>query len=426
MNMKLWEKDIPLDKLIEEFTIGQDNILDLELAPYDVLGSIAHAKMLHKVGLLSEAEKNSLISELDKILKVIESGKFQIESGVEDIHSQVELMLTRSLGDVGKKIHSGRSRNDQVLLDLRLYFRDKLSEIEQDTKSLANLFVELSGTFKDQLMPGYTHMQVGMVSSFGLWFGSFGEALADDISLLKAIAKVNNQNPLGSAAGYGNSFPLDRKMTTALLKFDDLCYNSIYAQFGRGKTELLISQGVASLAYTLSKFAMDITLYSNQNYNFIKLPDELTTGSSIMPHKKNPDVFELIRAKCNQLLGLPGQIAMLTNSLPTGYHRDFQQLKELIFPAIRMMQDILKILLFSLPKIEVKENLLEDDKYDYLYSVEVVNKLVQSGVPFRDAYKQVASAIEEGTFKPDKNVKHTHEGSIGNLSSSEILNKINQ
>ena len=423
--MKLWEKDIPLDKLIESFTIGQDNILDLELAPYDVRGSIAHAKMLHHVGLLTKQELNSLIEELNKILEVIKQGDFVIEPGVEDIHSQVELMLTRKLGDIGKKIHAGRSRNDQVLLDLRLYFRDQLVALEDDTRTLANLFVELSGTYKDHLMPGYTHMQVGMVSSFGLWFGSFGEALADDITLLKAVSKINNQNPLGSAAGYGNSFPLDRRMTTELMEFDDLCYNSIYAQFGRGKTELLISQALTSLAYTLSKFAMDITLYSNQNYGFIKLPDELTTGSSIMPHKKNPDVFELIRAKCNQLQGLPGQIAMLTSSLPTGYHRDFQQLKELIFPAIKMMRDILKIMLFSLPKIEVKENLLESDKYDYLYSVEVVNKLVQRGVPFRDAYKQVASDIEAGTFSPDKNINHTHEGSIGNLSSSEILKKIN-
>lgn len=424
--MKLWEKEIPLDKLIEDFTIGQDNILDLELAPYDVNGSIAHAKMLHKVGLLSVEELDSLTEELEEILKIIEDGNFKIESGVEDIHSQVELILTKKLGDVGKKIHAGRSRNDQVLLDLRLYFRDKLTGIEENTRALANLFVELSGNYKDQLMPGYTHMQVGMVSSFGLWFGSFGEALADDITLLKAVSKINNQNPLGSAAGYGNSFPLDRKMTTDLLQFEDLCYNSIYAQFGRGKTELLISQSLASLGYTLSKFAMDVTLYSNQNYNFIKLPDELTTGSSIMPHKKNPDVFELIRAKCNQLQGLPSQITMLCSSLPTGYHRDFQQLKELIFPAIKMMEDILKIMLYSLPKIEVKENLLSDKKYDYLYSVEEVNKLVKSGVPFRDAYKHVAAAIEGGTFHPEKSVSHTHEGSIGNLSNSEILKKINR
>lgn len=424
--MKLWEKDIPLDKLIEGFTIGQDNVLDLELAPYDVQGSKAHAKMLCKVGLLTEDDLRSLITELDIISGEIEKGNFKIETGVEDVHSQVELMLTRKLGDVGKKIHAGRSRNDQVLLDLRLYFRDRLNFLEEDTRTLANLFIELSGTHKDVLMPGYTHMQVGMVSSFGLWFGSFGEALADDILLLETVAKINNQNPLGSAAGYGNSFPLDRKMTTELLDFNDLCYNSIYAQFGRGKTELLISQALASLAYTISKFAMDVTLYSNQNYNFLKLPNELTTGSSIMPHKKNPDVFELIRAKCNQLQGLPGQISMLCSSLPTGYHRDFQQLKELIFPAIKMMDDILKIMIYSLPKIEVKNNLLDSNKYDYLYSVEVVNKLVQEGTPFRDAYKQVAEDIENGNFKPDKNIMHTHEGSIGNLSSVEILNKINR
>ena len=424
--MKLWEKDIPLDKLIEDFTIGQDNVLDLELASYDVQGSQAHAKMLCKVGLLADEELISISTELNNISKQIADGNFKIESGVEDVHSQVELMLTRKLGDVGKKIHSGRSRNDQVLLDLRLYFRDRLRSLETDARSLANLFVELSGNYKDVMMPGYTHMQVGMVSSFGLWFGSFGEALADDLLLLQAVGKINNQNPLGSAAGYGNSFPLDRKMTTELLEFDDLCYNSIYAQFGRGKTELLISQGLASLAYTISKFAMDVTLYSNQNYNFLKLPNELTTGSSIMPHKKNPDVFELIRAKCNQLQGLPGQISMLCSSLPTGYHRDFQQLKELIFPAIKMMDDILKIMIYSLPKIEVQNNLLDDDRYDYLYSVEVVNKLVQEGVPFRDAYKQVAEDIENDNFKPDKNVNHTHEGSIGNLSSGEILNKINR
>ena len=424
--MKLWAKDIPLDQLIEDFTIGQDNVLDLELAAYDVKGSQAHAQMLCKVGLLSKEEWESITAELDNISEKIEKGNFKIEAGVEDVHSQVELMLTRTLGDVGKKIHSGRSRNDQVLLDLRLYFRDRLKSIEVNSKTLANLFVELSGTYKEVLMPGYTHMQVGMVSSFGLWFGSFGEALADDILLLQTVGKINNQNPLGSAAGYGNSFPLDRKMTTELLEFEDLCYNSIYAQFGRGKTELLISQALSSLAYTLSKFAMDVTMYSNQNYNFLKLPDELTTGSSIMPHKKNPDVFELIRAKCNQLQGLPGQISMLCSSLPTGYHRDFQQLKELIFPAIKMMDDILKIMIYSLPKIEVHDNLLADDKYDYLYSVEVVNKLVQNGTPFRDAYKQVAEDIEKGNFKPDKNINHTHEGSIGNLSSTEILNKINR
>ena len=424
--MKLWAKDIPLDQLIEDFTIGQDNVLDLELAAYDVKGSQAHAQMLCKVGLLSKEEWESITAELDNISEKIEKGNFKIEAGVEDVHSQVELMLTRALGDVGKKIHSGRSRNDQVLLDLRLYFRDRLKSIEVNTKTLANLYVELSGTYKKVLMPGYTHMQVGMVSSFGLWFGSFGEALADDILLLQTVGKINNQNPLGSAAGYGNSFPLDRKMTTELLDFEDLCYNSIYAQFGRGKTELLISQALSSLAYTLSKFAMDVTMYSNQNYNFLKLPDELTTGSSIMPHKKNPDVFELIRAKCNQLQGLPGQISMLCSSLPTGYHRDFQQLKELIFPAIKMMDDILKIMIYSLPKIEVHDNLLADDKYDYLYSVEVVNKLVQNGTPFRDAYKQVAEDIEKGNFKPDKNINHTHEGSIGNLSSTEILNKINR
>ena len=424
--MKLWAKDIPLDQLIEDFTIGQDNVLDLDLAAYDVKGSQAHAQMLCKVGLLSKEEWESITAELDNISEKIEKGNFKIEAGVEDVHSQVELMLTRTLGDVGKKIHSGRSRNDQVLLDLRLYFRDRLKSIEVNSKTLANLFVELSGTYKKVLMPGYTHMQVGMVSSFGLWFGSFGEALADDILLLQTVGKINNQNPLGSAAGYGNSFPLDRKMTTELLDFEDLCYNSIYAQFGRGKTELLISQALSSLAYTLSKFAMDVTMYSNQNYNFLKLPDELTTGSSIMPHKKNPDVFELIRAKCNQLQGLPGQISMLCSSLPTGYHRDFQQLKELIFPAIKMMDDILKIMIYSLPKIEVHDNLLADDKYDYLYSVEVVNKLVQNGTPFRDAYKQVAEDIEKGNFKPDKNINHTHEGSIGNLSSTEILNKINR
>ncbi len=422
--MKLWQKDSSIDQLIERFTIGQDNVLDLELAQYDVLGSMAHAKMLHKIGILTAEELAQLISALEDIQMTIRSGHFKIEEGVEDIHSQVEFILTEKLGDVGKKIHAGRSRNDQVLLDLKLYYRDKIDQILELMESLAHVFVQQSDSYQQYLMPGYTHMQVGMVSSFGMWYGSFAEAIVDDIRSLRDIRKIINQNPLGSAAGYGNSFPLDREETTRLLDFDDLCYNSMYAQFTRGKTELILSNSLSSISYTLNKFAMDVCLYCGQNHGFIKLPAELTTGSSIMPHKKNPDVFELIRAKSSQLMALPTQIMMITHNLISGYHRDFQQLKEVLFPAIHQIIDVLQITLHCVPHIMPQQDLLVEDKYLYLYSVEEVNRLVQAGTSFRDAYLLVKDQIADGSFRPEKTLKHTHLGSLGNLANEQILAKL--
>ena len=413
--MKLWQKDKDSLKEVTDFTTGQDNVLDLHLAPFDVLGSIAHITMLESIGLLTKEELALLSNELKNIYKQIVSGDFKIESGVEDIHSQVELMLTRKLGDVGKKIHSGRSRNDQVLVDVKLFLRNEIEELVIQIKSLFDLLILKSEEHKDKLLPGYTHLQLAMPSSFGLWFGAFAESLADDTITIHAAYRIVNKNPLGSAAGYGSSFPLNRSLTTKLLGFDSLNYNVVYAQMGRGKTERLMAQAMSNVAATLGKLAMDATLFLNQNFSFISFPDELTTGSSIMPHKKNPDVFELIRAKCNSLLALPNEITLLTSNLPSGYHRDLQLLKEKLFPAIGTLKECLRMTHLMISAIEVKENILNDEKYKYLFSVEEVNKLVLSGIPFRDAYKKVGMDIEQGTFTYSTLLNHTHEGSMGNL-----------
>ena len=424
--MKLWQKDFTLDKTIENFTVGKDRELDLFLAKFDVQGSLAHIEMLESIGLLEKEELQSLQVELKNIYQEIENGNFQIEEGMEDVHSQIEWMLTQKLGDVGKKIHSGRSRNDQVLVDLRLFFREEIQSISELVKTLFDKLQTVSEQHKDVLMPGYTHTQIAMVSSFGLWFGAFAESLADDLQLLLSAHKISNQNPLGSAAGYGSSFPLDRTLTTQLLGFDDLNYNVIHAQMGRGRTELILSFSMASIANTLGKLATDICLFSNQNYNFLKLSKEFTTGSSIMPHKKNPDVFELIRTKANQIQNLPQQIMGICNNLITGYHRDFQLLKETVFPAIENLKTCLTVTTLALEKIEVRTDILEEKKYEYLYSVEEVNRLVLEGTPFRDAYKIVGMQIENGNFTFDKNIKHTHEGSLGNLCNDKIEQKMNR
>jgi argininosuccinate lyase len=417
---KLWEKDLPLNKKIESFTIGKDKELDLYLAKYDVLGSIAHARMLNEVGLLTVEETKLLISELKKIYRSVENGDFRIEEGVEDVHSEVEFLLTDALGDTGKKIHSGRSRNDQILLDLKLFTR---AEIEKTVRAVSALFEVCqtqSERYKDVLMPGYTHLQIAMPSSFGLWFGAYAESLADDLQMLLAAWKITNRNPLGSAAGYGSSFPLIRQMTTDLLGFDSMNYNVVYAQMGRGKMERIVSTALASVAATLSKLAFDACLYNSQNFGFIKLPDEFTTGSSIMPHKKNPDVFELIRAKCNKIQSLPQQILLITNNLPSGYFRDLQIIKEVFIPSFDELTDCIEMTKLMLEKIEVNVHILDDTRYDYLFSVEEVNQLTTDGVPFRDAYKKVASEIQHNTFRPQKNLHHTLEGSIGNLCNDRI------
>lgn len=424
--MKLWQKDFKLDKTIENFTVGKDRELDLFLAKFDVQGSLAHIEMLESIGLLEQEELQDLQVELKNIYQEIENGNFQIEEGMEDVHSQIEWMLTQKLGDVGKKIHSGRSRNDQVLVDLRLFFREEIQSISELVKKLFEKLQSVSEQHKDVLMPGYTHTQIAMVSSFGLWFGAFAESLTDDMQLLLSAHKINNQNPLGSAAGYGSSFPLNRILTTQLLGFDNLNYNVVHAQMGRGKTELVLSFAMASIANTLGKLATDICLFSNQNYDFLKLPKEFTTGSSIMPHKKNPDVFELVRAKANQIQNLPQQIMSVCNNLITGYHRDFQLLKETIFPAIENLKDCLGVTILALEKIEVRTDILEEKKYAYLYSVEKVNQLVLEGTPFRDAYKIVGMQIENGNFTFDKNIHHTHEGSIGNLCNDKIGEKMDR
>lgn len=424
--MKLWQKDYTINADIEAFTVGRDRELDLYLATYDVLGSIAHITMLESIGLLTAAELQALTEKLREIYAKAEAGDFVIEEGVEDVHSQVELMLTRELGDVGKKIHAGRSRNDQVLVDLRLFFRAELQEIAGLTQDLFEQLMELAETDKDTLLPGYTHLQVAMVSSFGLWFSAYAEALVDDLQLLQSVYKIVNQNPLGSAAGYGSSFPLNRRMTTDLLGFEDLSYNVVNAQMGRGKSELFLAFAMAGLGSTLGKLAMDVTLYMNQNFGFISFPDELTTGSSIMPHKKNPDVFELIRARCNQLQSLPGQVSQLTGTLPSGYHRDFQLLKEQVFPAIASLKECLRIATFALGQIRVQPDILNDEKYKYLFSVEEVNKLVLQGVPFRDAYQRVGQRIEADEFEPERKVEHTHEGSVGNLCLPDIRAKLDR
>lgn len=418
--MKLWQKDKISLKEVEQFTVGKDQEMDMFLARYDVQGSLAHIKMLESINLLRRDEFDLLSAELKNIYKKIEYKQFKIEEGVEDIHSQVELELTRRLGDVGKKIHSGRSRNDQVLVDVKLYLRNEIQQVVTETKNLFDLLVVQSEKFKKHLLPGYTHLQLAMPSSFGLWFGAYAESLIDDVISLQAAYRISNKNPLGSAAGYGSSFPLNRTMTTRLLGFDDLNYNVVYAQMGRGKTERIVASALANVACTLSKLSMDACLFLNQNFGFIGFPSELTTGSSIMPHKKNPDVFELIRARCNQLAALPNDITLLTANLPSGYHRDLQLLKEMLFPAIQNLKDCLKMAQLMLSNIEVKENILNDDKYKFIFSVEEVNKLVLQGIPFRDAYKRVGLDIEQGKYNPEKSADHTHEGSIGNLCLPEI------
>lgn len=424
--MKLWDKGFSTDKKIDLFTVGNDRELDLILAKYDVIGNIAQAKMLHKIGLLTADELKVLETELNTILNQIEEGNFIIENTFEDVHSKVEFMLTEKLGDTGKKIHTARSRNDQVLVDVHLYVKDALNEISEGVDSLFDLLIKLAKKYQDVLMPGYTHFQVAMPSSFGLWFSAYAETLIDDIYFLKAAYKVADQNPLGSAAGYGSSFPIDRKYTTEVLGFDTLKYNSVAAQMGRGKLEKAVSFALSSVASTLSKMSMDICLYMSQNFNFISFPDELTTGSSIMPHKKNPDVFELIRGKCNKLQALPYEFTLITNNLPSGYHRDLQLLKEGLIPSFSTLKACLEMMTFSLEQIKVNTTILEDEKYLYLFSVEEVNKLVQQGIPFRDAYKIVGKNIAEGKFDPDKKVNHTHIGSIGNLCLDEIVEKKNK
>ena len=424
--MKLWEKDFSINELVEKFTIGQDNVLDLQLAKYDVIGTLAHIKMLRKIGLLTAEELEILTLELENILSNIENGDFTIDKNVEDIHSQVEFLLIEKLGDIGKKVHAGRSRNDQVLVDLKLFFRAELKEIVDLISALFEALQAQSESHKEILIPGYTHTQIAMVSSFGLWFGAFAESLIDDLQQLLATYKTVNQNPLGSGAGYGSSFPLDRKHTTETLAFEDLSYNVVYAQMGRGKTELSISFSLAMLGNTLNKLASDICLFNSQNFGFLTLPKEYTTGSSIMPHKKNPDVFELIRSKTNQLLSLPTNVAMMTSNLTSGYHRDFQLLKETIFPAIQTAKQCLELTAFVIPKIKVTKLLLEDEMYKYLYSVEEVNRKVLAGMPFRTAYQEVGMAIENDDFNPDTTIQHTHEGSIGNLCNAEIKRKFEQ
>jgi len=418
--MKLWQKDKSALAEVEKFTVGKDRDLDIYLAPFDVLGSLAHTKMLESVGLLSKEELSLLQTELKNIYDEIQKTDFKLNDGVEDIHSQVELMLTQKLGDVGKKIHSARSRNDQVLVDLKLFLRAEIEKTVINTKVLFDLLITQSEKFKDDLLPGYTHLQLAMPSSFGLWFGAYAESLVDDLITVEAAYRVVNKNPLGSAAGYGSSFPINRQMTTDLLGFDNLNYNVVYAQMGRGKTERIVASALANIAATLAKLSMDGCLYLNQNFGFIAFPDELTTGSSIMPHKKNPDVFELIRSHCNRIQALPNEIMLMTTNLPSGYHRDLQLIKEHIIPAFENLNDCLQMTELMLGNIEVKKDLLHDEKYAFLFSVEEVNKLVLQGMPFRDAYKKVGADIEAGNFTHSTSPKHTHEGSIGNLCNKEI------
>ena len=423
---KLWEKNTKVNDRIEAYTVGRDREMDLFLAPYDVLGSMAHITMLESVGLLGKQELELLLAELKSIYKIAVSGSFEIEEGVEDVHSQVELMLTRKLGDVGKKIHSGRSRNDQVLVDLKLFARQEIFDTVASLNHLFDVLIAQSNRYKDVLLPGYTHLQVAMPSSFGLWFGAYAESLADDLQTLLSAWNITNRNPLGSAAGYGSSFPLNRQMTTDLLGFSSMNYNVVYAQMGRGKMERTVANAMAGVAATISKLAFDACMYTSQNFGFIKLAGEFTTGSSIMPHKKNPDVFELTRAKCNKLQALPQQISMITNNLPSGYFRDLQIIKEVFVPAFGELRDCIEMTAMMMDKVEVKRDILDDKRYDYLFSVEEVNRLVLDGMPFRDAYKKVGLDIEAGQFVPDKNVQHTHEGSIGNLCNDEICAYRNQ
>ncbi|WP_295122337.1 argininosuccinate lyase [uncultured Chitinophaga sp.] len=418
--MKLWQKDKAALAAVEKFTVGKDQEMDTYLAPFDVLGSLAHIAMLQSINLLTADELAVLQRELKNIYKEIQDGDFKLEDGVEDIHSQVELLLTRRLGEVGKKIHSGRSRNDQVLVDLKLFLRHELEVLVGEVKALFDLLQSQSEAYKNHLLPGYTHLQIAMPSSFGLWFGAYAESLVDDLIVLQSAYKTVNKNPLGSAAGYGSSFPLNRTMTTQLLGFEDLNYNVVYAQMGRGKTEKIVAFALSGIAATLSKMAMDACLFMNQNFGFISFPDELTTGSSIMPHKKNPDVWELIRSHCNKLQALPNEIAMMTVNLPSGYHRDLQLLKENLFPAFGQLTACIHMAKLMIENVKVKDGILEDEKYKYLFSVEVVNNLVLEGTPFREAYKKVGYDIENGTFTTDTKVNHTHEGSIGNLCTAQI------
>lgn len=420
MATKLWEKNFEVNAEIERFTVGRDRELDIYLARYDVLGSMAHIKMLQSIGLMEKDELDALLAELRNIYRDCTEGRFVIEDGVEDVHSQVELMLTRRLGDMGKKIHSGRSRNDQVLVDLKLFIRHELREIADGVMTLFGELQEKSGQFKDVLMPGYTHLQIAMPSSFGLWFGAYAESLADDMLFLQAAYRMANRNPLGSAAGYGSSFPLDREMTTRLLGFSSMDYNVVYAQMGRGKTERNVAFAMASVAGTLAKMAFDACLFNCQNFGFIRLPKECTTGSSIMPHKKNPDVFELIRAKCNKLQALPEQITLIMNNLPVGYFRDLQIIKEVFLPAFGELKDCLRMAAYIISKMEVNRNILDNPMYDPMFSVEEVNRLAAAGMPFRDAYRKVGMEIENGTYRADRNIRHTHEGSMGNLCNDRI------
>lgn len=419
---KLWQKNTSTERSVDKFTVGNDREMDIMLASFDVLGSLAHTKMLESIGLMEKEDLVQVQKELQNIYREIQEGKFAIEPTVEDVHSQVEFLLTQRIGEAGKKIHSGRSRNDQVLVDLKLFFRSEIAKLVKNTEILFDQLIAQSEEHKGKLLPGYTHLQIAMPSSFGLWFGAYAESLADDMELMLAAWKVCNKNPLGSAAGYGSSFPLNRTMTTELLGFDSLNYNVVYAQMGRGKTERILAQAMSSIAATLAKLAMDACLFINQNFAFISFPDELTTGSSIMPHKKNPDVFELIRARCNKIQALPGEIALMTTNLPSGYHRDLQLLKENLFPAFLSLNECLEMTAFMLQSVRIKDDILKDEKYAYLFSVEAVNAEVLNGVPFREAYKNVGAAIENGEFKAPSMVNHTHEGSIGNLCNEEIYN----
>jgi argininosuccinate lyase len=426
---KLWSKEnTSTSQLIEAFTVGRDKEFDVLLAEYDVLGSLAHTEMLERVGLLAKEELVLIHAALNNILKEIRAGVFTLDKDVEDVHSQVEWLLTQRIGEAGKKIHSGRSRNDQVAVDIKLYLRAEVLKVKDEVKQLFDLLIAQSEKYKDKLLPGYTHLQIAMPSSFGLWSGAYAESLIDDLELMAAAYHVANKNPLGSGAGYGSSFPLDRTMTTRVLGFATLNYNSVYAQMSRGKTEKIVATGLASVAATLSKLSMDCCLYINQNFGFISFPPELTTGSSIMPHKKNPDVFELIRAKCNRIQAIPNELTLLINNLPSGYHRDLQLTKEILFPAIEELKSCLQMTRLMLSNIEVKDGILEDEKYRYLFSVEAVNELVNQGVPFREAYKQVGNQIDKGEFRFDykKQLHHTHEGSIGNLSNDKIAEEMDK
>lgn len=422
--MQLWNKGFEPDQLIEKFTVGQDRELDLRLARYDVQGSIAHIKMLESIGLLSREELDTLLPALEEIADSIEKGDFEIKEGIEDVHSQIEFLLTEKLGDIGKKIHSGRSRNDQVLVDLKLFFRDELKNIAKACEKLFNRLQILSEEHKDKLMPGYTHLQIAMPSSFGLWFGAYAESLTDDMQMLIAAYNIANQNPLGSAAGYGSSFPLNREMTTELLDFANPHYNVVAAQMSRGKTERAVAAAIAAVASTLGHLAMDVCLWMCNNFGFISFPDELTTGSSIMPHKKNPDVFEIMRGKCNRLQSLPNELTILTANLPLGYNRDMQLMKDILFPATTELIDCLEMADFMLQHIKVKENILDNNLYDYIFTVEDVNRLANSGMPFRDAYKKIGMEVQRGEYNPTREIHHTHLGSMGNLANDKIAHKM--